>query len=57
MTGDRFELKSNKNVNNEACSKASFLYRASYTQQNNKIPTMAYIQSRQINYLNSPTIS
>lgn len=36
--GDRFELKNNTNVNNEAYSKESFLYRASYTQQNNTVP-------------------
>lgn len=36
--GDRFELKNNTNVNNEAYSKAPFMYRASYTQQSNTMP-------------------
>ena len=36
--GDQFEMKNNTKLNNEAYFKASFLYRASYTQQSNTMP-------------------
>jgi hypothetical protein len=52
--GDRFELKNNRNVNNEAYSKASYLYRASYTQQNHTLPFHGLYSKRADKLLKHP---